>query len=242
MGRVFPVSGFLGCTSFGISNYHQLIFSDMIWKPLFSHPGQVTLSQNNLLTTLTILPREWMGDFMFKPTTYSTYSNFYNILHLTNMSDRNTNKYGGRVPALWSFKEELLIECAKNGFIGQRTLKLPKPPAGKWTQITLSQEYLSGKSRYRVLINGVEKYNVENAQDGQFRDVRVYSSDPWFTAQSGHIKDLSVKGRFPASNALLRSADPGTNVTMLRRLQVGNPQSCHKGLWVSLGFCSNLRI
>ena len=26
MGRVFPVSGFLGCTSFGISSYHQLIF------------------------------------------------------------------------------------------------------------------------------------------------------------------------------------------------------------------------
>ena len=30
MGRVFPVLGFLGCTSFGISNYHQLIFQ--IWS------------------------------------------------------------------------------------------------------------------------------------------------------------------------------------------------------------------
>ena len=72
---------------------------------------------------------------------------------------------------------------------------MPKIPAGKWTQITLSQEYLSGKFRYRVLIDGVEKYNVENAQDGQFRDVRVYASNPWHDAQPGYIKDLSVKGK-----------------------------------------------
>ena len=199
----------------------------MIWTPLFLHPGQVSLSKNNLLTTLTILPREWRVDFMFKPTTYIS-TNYHSILHLTNQSDRNTHKYGGRVPALWGYKGELYIECAKNNNM-RRAHKLPKPPAGKWTQITLSQEYLSGKFRYRVLINGVEKYNVENAQDGQFRDVRVYASNPWHPAQSGYIKDLSVKGktqRFPASNALLHSF----NVTMLRRLQVGNPQSCHKGL------------
>ena len=172
---------------------------------------------------------------MFKPTTYSGIS-YQSILHLTNQST-NTAKYGGRVPALWSYKGKLRIEYAKDNK-GTRSHNLPGPPAGKWTQITLSQEDLSGKFRFRVLINGVEKYNVENAQDGQFRDVRVYASDPWFTAQSGYIKDLSVKGktqRFPASNALLRSADPGTNVTMLRRLQVGNPQSCHKGL-LSKGF------
>ena len=207
----------------------------MIWTPLFSHLGQVTLSKNNLLTTLTILPREWMVDFMFKPTTYSGIS-YQSILHLTNQST-NTAKYGGRVPGLWSYKGKLRIEYAKDNK-GTWSHNLPGPPAGKWTQITLSQEYLSGKFRFRVLIDGVVKYSVENAQDGQFRDVRVYASNPWFTAQSGHIKDLSVKGktqRFPASNALLRSADPGTNVTMLRRLQVGNPQSCHKGL-LSKGF------
>jgi len=69
------------------------------------------------------------------------------------------------------------------------------PPIGKWTRITLSQENFSGEARYRVLIDGVEKYSVRNAQDGEFRNVRVYASNPWHEALPGYIKNLSVKSK-----------------------------------------------
>ena len=138
------------------------------------------------MTTLDILPREWMVDFMVKPTSVTS-SDIRSILHLTDKED--SNRFG-----LWFYSGELRLECAQDK-TGVRTLTLPQPPIGKWTRITLTQEYLSGESRYRVLINGVEKYNVRNAQDGEFRNVRVYASNPWHEALSGYIKKLSVKGK-----------------------------------------------
>ena len=136
------------------------------------------------MTTLDILPREWMVDFMFKPTSVSS-SDIRSILHLTDKED--SNRFG-----LWFYSGELRIECAQDN-TGVRTHTLPQPPIGKWTRITLTQEYLSGQFRYRVLIDGVEKYNVRNAQEGEFRNVRVYASNPWHEALPGYIKNLSVK-------------------------------------------------
>ena len=126
---------------------------------------------------------------MFKPTSVSS-SDIRSILHLTDKED--SNRFG-----LWFYSGELRIECAEDnaGKRGKRTITLPQPPIGKWTRITLAQEYLSGESRYRVLIDGVEKYNVRNAQDGQFRNVRVYASNPWHEVSPGYIKNLSVKGK-----------------------------------------------
>merc|ERR1719239_349679 len=132
---------------------------DAIWTPLFSRSAPFTLDQNNLVTTLDILPREWMVDFMVKPTSVPS-SDIRSILHLTDKEEEiNTSRYGGRIPALWFYSGELRIECAEDnaGKRGKRTITLPQPPIGKWTRITLTQEYLSGESRYRVLIDGVEK-------------------------------------------------------------------------------------
>ena len=137
-----------------------------------------------------------MVDFMFKPTV-ETAKGPQSILHMTDKKEENTASYGGRIPALWldSFGR-LRIECARDN-IRERTHFLQGLHVGNWTQITVTQEYSSKllKSRYRVLIDGVERVNVENAQEGEFRDVRVYASNPWHDAQSGFIKDLSVKGK-----------------------------------------------
>jgi len=172
-------------------------YRDAIWTPLFSHSAPITLEQTNLVTTLDILPREWMVDFMVKPTSVNS-SDIRSILHLSDKPEEiNTSRYGGRIPALWFYLGELYIECAEDngGKRGKRTHTLPQPPIGKWTRITLSQENLSGEARYRVLIDGVEKYNVRNAQDFEFRNVRVYASNPWHDALPGYIKNLSVKSK-----------------------------------------------
>ena len=151
------------------------------------------MKRNNLLTTLPVLPREWMVDFMFKPTNVTTKA-LLSILHLTD-KDRNTGSYGGRIPALWlTGNGKFHIECSYNN-TGNRRFSLPAPQVGKWTQITFIQENLSGKLRYRLLMDGLEKYNIENPQDKHFNNVRVYASDPWFNGQPGYIKNLSVKGK-----------------------------------------------
>ena len=166
---------------------------DLTWTPLFSHEDELNLTRNNLLTTLPVLPREWMVDFMFKPTNVTTKA-LLSILHLTD-KDRNTGSYGGRIPALWlTGNGKYHIECSYNN-TGNRHFSLPAPQVGKWTQITFIQENLSGKLRYRLLMDGVEKVNIENPQDKHFNNVRVYASDPWYNGQPGYIKNLSVKGK-----------------------------------------------
>merc|ERR1719285_52171 len=176
--------------SLDVSGYLYDLLSDKIWTTLFNHSAQFTFAKNNPVTTLDILPKEWMVDFMFKPTSLTS-PGILSILHLTDKEERNSNTYGGRIPALWFYFGKLRIESAKDN-TRTRNHTLPQPPIGKWTQITITQEYLSGKFRYRVLIDGVEQYNVENAQDGQFRNVRVYASNPWHEALPGYIKNLSV--------------------------------------------------
>ena len=134
-----------------------------------------------------------MVDFMFKPTNVTT-KRLNSILHLTD-KDRNTHSYGGRIPAVWINSDgKFYIECSMNN-TANRAYSLPGPQVGKWTQITFIQENLSGKLRYRVLMDGVEKYNIENPQDEPFNNVRVYASDPWFNEQPGYIKNLSVKAK-----------------------------------------------
>ena len=134
-----------------------------------------------------------MVDFMFKPTNVTS-KRFKSILHLTDKEESNTRSYGGRVPAVWlsSSGQTMQIEYPKNN-TETRVELLPRPPVGKWTQITLIQENKSGNPRFRVLIDGVEKYNVENPHDGHFNNVRVYASNPWHSAQPGYIKNLSIK-------------------------------------------------
>ena len=179
----------------------SIIPKNLPWTTLFSHPEQLALSKGNLLTTLSALPTEWKVDFMFKPTSVRTTSGYKSILHLTNKEEKNTRSYGGRIPALWISSSGFLhIESASNN-TGTNVQTLPRSSwkassqTGRWTQITITQEILSGKSWYRVLIDGVERYKTENAQDGEFQNVLVYASNPWHSAQPGYIKNLSIKER-----------------------------------------------
>ena len=179
----------------------SIIPKDLPWTTLFSHPEQLALTKGNLLTTLSALPTEWKVDFMFKPTSVRRTSGYKSILHLTNKEERNTRSYGGRIPALWISSSGFLhVESASNN-TGTNVQTLPRSSwkassqTGRWTQITITQEILSGKSWYRVFIDGVEKYKTENAQDGEFKNVLVYASNPWHSAQPGYIKNLSIKER-----------------------------------------------
>ena len=158
----------------------------MTWTPLFLHQDELTLSKSNLLTTLPVLPREWMVHFMLKPSSV-TANDYQSILHLTDKEDSNSGSYGGRVPAVWLLSSAFYIGCPKkNG--ATRYHSLSGPQVGNWTQITIIQE----EDRFRVLIDGVEKYNVDNVQDKPFNNVKVYASNPWHTGQPGYIKHLSI--------------------------------------------------
>ena len=58
------------------------------------------------------------------------------------------------------------------------------PPIGEWTKI---------KFRNRISIDETEKFNAENSKAVGFKNMKVFTADPWYKAQPGFVKNLSIK-------------------------------------------------
>ena len=150
------------------------------------------MTKNNLLTTLPTLPREWMVEFMLKPTNLDN-PGWTNIFHMTIGGGGFPNgKIGERTPALF-FNPSLGLHFA-SAHNGQANLAMnfPAPTVDKWTKLRMSQEMQNGKIKLKFIIEDEEMLSVENAEPVGFENVKVYASDPWDPALPGFIKNLSI--------------------------------------------------
>ena len=161
------------------------------WTQIFGHPTQFALIKNNLLTTIPSLTKEWVVEFSFKPTN-SQHEGWTTIFHMTKGGEWD---YGIRTPAVFYHPGYCLqVTSVVNNNVNFYNL-FPAPTVGEWTKIRVSQELLDYKLKFRVLIDGVEKVNVENENAVVFQNVKVFASNPWNKAQPGFVKDLSIKMR-----------------------------------------------
>ena len=159
------------------------------WAPIFEKEAEFNLTQNALLTTVPMLPHEWMVEFLFKRTNSST-NEWTSIFHMTVGGDRST--IGDRTPAVFfnpNFGFQIASACNGSDNFNK---DFPAPPIDVWTKIKVSQELLHGQFKYRIFIDGSEKLNVGNLKAVGFENVKVYAANPWFHAQAGAIKNLSI--------------------------------------------------
>ena len=150
---------------------------------------QLSLTKNNLLTTLPILPHEWMVEFMLKPTNLES-SGWTSIFHMS--IAENCCNVGERIPAIF-FKPSygFRVDTALNNKAAFEN-SFPAPAKDKWTQIRVSQELLHWQFYFRVFIDDAEKLVVENLTPVKFVNVKVSATSPWHNAQPGFIKNLSI--------------------------------------------------
>ena len=86
-----------------------------------------------------------------------------------------------------------LSNCNRLQQLWQLQQRLPSSAnRRRWTKIRVSQELLHGQFKYRIFIDGSEKLNVGNLKAVGFENVKVYAANPWFHAQAGAIKNLSI--------------------------------------------------
>ena len=156
---------------------------------MFKIADPFTLTKENLLTTLPILPREWMVEFMFKPTNYDN-PGWTSIFRMTIGGDREN--LGDRNPAVFFNPSRGLMIVNSLNDNKDDYIDLPAPTIDKWTKIRISQEMVNEKIKLRIFIDEEEKLNAEHSKAVSFTNVKVYASDPWETAQPGSIKDLSI--------------------------------------------------
>ncbi|XP_065672701.1 uncharacterized protein LOC105845300 isoform X3 [Hydra vulgaris] len=152
--------------------------------------SEIILKKDNIIATLSSLEKAYSITFKLKPNSYS--SELRNVVHMTNR--KNNGKYGDRIPGIWFLEDgsgRLNIYSAVNG---NPTYNITTEPLAlnEWSSIKIWQTRLNGIYTFQVYINGKIIHSIENTYPQSFKNVKVYTSDPWYNAQDGSIKDLRI--------------------------------------------------
>ena len=132
------------------------------------------ITANHTLTTLATLPKEWMVEFMIKPTSLNfkgnEYSVFANILHMT--ADKDESSVGDRTPAVFVHPSTgLQIATALDNSVNFYHNFPTQLTVGEWTKIRISQVFQNEKLRYKVFLDDMEKLNVVNSKPVELENV-----------------------------------------------------------------------
>ena len=66
-------------------------------------------------------------------------------------------------------------------------------PLETWKRILDEQVREEGRHMYRIRVGGKEVYSIGDTQPQEFTMVTVYTGNPWYEAQPGYVKDLTVE-------------------------------------------------
>ncbi|XP_065676915.1 uncharacterized protein LOC100202580 isoform X1 [Hydra vulgaris] len=161
-----------------------------IYSDFISHSNQVLLKQGTILGKLDVLKKEYSVSFNIFPKSYT--KGRKSVLHLT--QDKDFGDYGDRIPGVW-FDENgsgrLFIHAAVNGNINYYIETKPLP-LNQWTNVKIGQSMRDNTYLLFVYLNGVKFYVAENTDARDFKNVKVYASDPWYDAQNGLISNILI--------------------------------------------------
>ena len=171
------------------------------WSTIFSLAEETEITKSNLLTTLSVLKKEWRVSFNFKANT--NLSALTQIFHMTigGKGIGEGSKYGDRTPAIWIHKTKgLLISSGVGGKISYVTWSKPVPTPGQWVTVEIGQEKVPTRRvsqgyviKFSITVDGTRKRYVTNSNPSDFENVKVYASSPWFNAVNGAIKNLLIE-------------------------------------------------
>ena len=131
-----------------------------------------------------------MVEFLFKPTNLDN-PDWTSIFHMT--IGGNAENLGDRNPAVFFRPSEgLMIVYSLNEY-KNKEIHFPAPTIDKWTKIRMFQKNENGNTKIKLFIDNKEMFRAVNSKPTSFENVKVYASDPWYPAQPGSIKNLSIK-------------------------------------------------
>ena len=172
---------------------------EMIWKTAFSHTREHELSQNQLLTTLPKMTKEWKVSFDVNPTNFR-YSGFASVIHFTigGKGLGSSAKVGDRNPAIWFHKTRgVLVSSALDGHAAFSKFFKSLPSAGAWTKIEVSQRLVSSQYMYTITIGDNQVLSKPNVKPMDLSNVKVYAGSPWYAAQKGYLRNMKIDIKTP---------------------------------------------
>nr|XP_047133477.1 uncharacterized protein LOC100212045 [Hydra vulgaris] len=166
------------------------VYDNTTGTPNLNYRKEFTLMKGLYLGTLNVMMKEFTVSFNIKPKIYS--KGLKNVLHFT--LDNNVGEYGDRNPGVWFHEDgsgKLVIFVAVNNN-GNYSIETSPLSLHKWSSVMISQIMFNGKYWLTVDLNGVNIHRVENYNAKNFKNIKVYASDPWYDAQNGSIADLLI--------------------------------------------------
>ena len=114
------------------------------------------------------------------------------IVHLT--IGNNVKKYGDRSPGIW-FKPsttKLKICSAINGSLNSCYRPNLVLPIHSFTNLNITETKIDNRPNYRfqVIIGGKKYVSEINFQARDFKNVRIYASNPWHLPANATIRNL----------------------------------------------------
>ena len=149
------------------------------------------MCENEVIATMTVLEKSYTVSFKLKPLSYS--KGWHNVLHIS--KGQNYGECGDRNPAVFFHEDgsgRLAVFSAINGDSNAHFITEKPLPINEWSNIKISQHLINGTYMFSIDVNTESLYQIENKDPRSFKNMKVYISDPWYTAHDGEIKELLV--------------------------------------------------
>ena len=185
--------------------------SDPWYKPAAAKLANVTFHSfpnstrysNHLVDTIPILYPEFEISANIFPL--GELSGMSNIFHLSTGDD--VAKYGDRTPGVWFHSGSTKLHicgavknkkdyCPSHGSTG-------KLPVNEWSQIRVTQNIQSdGSFLYAIWVNDKMVHSVTNNWPQEFKNVKVYNSDPWYQPAYAKVENIIIH-TYPTNDIVL---------------------------------------
>jgi len=146
---------------------------------------------------LAVIP-EWGPNFRItfdlKVTSFSHTGEgeWANVFHFTATGDDCCSP-GDRVPGLWTNNRNYLHFSNRVGDNGNYNQNTPTGdfPTNIWRRVEIEQKFVAYQWRYSVLVEGIGTLvDVVNTKPGNWTDVSVYTSDPFFPVAQAVMRNF----------------------------------------------------
>merc|ERR1712142_1272513 len=151
--------------------------------------------KDQLITVVPYMGKEYEVSFELYLNSYPT-ADWTSVLHFTRSG--NAHSYGDRCPGVWlsghaNHYRLLHVASAVDGVTNMWIDTQKIYPLKTWIKIRISQALVYGQFVYAVVVDGQTVHKEVNDVAAMFTDVKVYAGDPWYPAQDGKIRNLTLK-------------------------------------------------
>ena len=154
---------------------------------------ETEIKKNTLVGVLKVVKEEFRVSFDVRLSEIKPVKS--SIIHFT--ADGFHDKDGDRLPAVFTIPGKDMFQiCSSN----KDTLKQCVNThwgyhVNRWINVKISQSFFGNRYLLKIIFNGEEIHNIENKDPNQYKQVKVYASNPDIQAAVGSIREFLVNGK-----------------------------------------------